>query len=162
VEEALYILGKNLLGRDVIDKISPVAKKFANGLGQIGQGMSTIGETLPPLPTVEFDKGKLRLLPNNNYNNNNNLKEAPNNNNNNNLGQRDERHTGPVRAENVSGKFRSVYILIILQILHILHILQICPHLTHLTNFALLTHLTHLTRLDFEFLHLLLAYQAFY
>ncbi len=110
MEEALYILGKNLLGRDVIDKISPVAKKFANGLGQIGQGMSTIGETLPPLPTVEFDKGKLRLLPNNNYNNNNNnnLKEAPNNNH---LGQRDERHTGPVRAENVSGEFRSVHIL---------------------------------------------------
>jgi hypothetical protein len=129
VEEALYILGKNLLGRDVIDKISPVAKKFANGLGQIGQGMSTIGETLPPLPTVEFDKGKLRLLPNNNYNNNNynnnnNLKEAPNNNNNN-LGQRDERHTGPVRAENVSGEFKSV---------HILHVLQIGPHFTRLTN----------------------------
>ena len=92
-------MGKNILGRDVIDKISPVAKKFADGLGQIGQGMSTIGETLPPLPTVEFDKGKLRLLPNNNYNNNNNLKEATNNNN---LGQRDERHTGPTRGEKVN------------------------------------------------------------
>ncbi len=122
-------MGKNLLGRDVIDKISPVAKKFANGLGQIGQGMSTIGETLPPLPTVEFDKGKLRLLPNNNYNNNN-LKEAPNNNNN--LGQRDERHTGPVRAENVSGGI---------------------THLTHLANLSHLTHLINLRnlkRLDFE------------
>ena len=86
-------MGKNLLGRDVIDKISPVAKKFADGLGQIGQGMSTLGETLPPLPTVEFDKGKLRLLPNHNNNNNNNLKEATE------LGQRDERHTGPLRAD---------------------------------------------------------------
>jgi hypothetical protein len=74
-----------------------VAKKFADGLGQIGQGMSTIGETLPPLPTVEFEKGKLRLLPNhNNNNNNNNLKEAPQSATG--QGQRDERHTGPLRA----------------------------------------------------------------
>ena len=101
VEEALYILGKNLLGRDVIDKISPVAKKFAAGLGQIGQGVSTLGETLPPLPTVEFDKGKLRLLPNHNYNNNNNLKEAPADNVASGQGQRDERHTGPVNGDKV-------------------------------------------------------------
>ena len=100
VEEALYILGKNLLGRDVIDKISPVAKKFAAGLGQIGQGVSTLGETLPPLPTVEFDKGKLRLLPNHNYNNNN-LKEAPVGNGVAGQGQRDERHTGPAKGDKV-------------------------------------------------------------
>ena len=73
-----------------------MAKKFADGLGQIGQGISTIGETFPPLPTVEFDKGKLRLLPNHN-NNNNNLKEAPQATTSN-QGQRDERHTGPLRA----------------------------------------------------------------
>ncbi len=105
MEEALYILGKNILGRDVIDKISPVAKKFAQGLGQIGQGVSTLGETLPPLPTVEFDKGKLRLLPNHNYNNNNNnLREVDSGaGQGQGQGQRDERHTGPAKGDKVSG-----------------------------------------------------------
>ena len=87
------------MGRDVIDKISPVAKKFAQGIGQIGQGMSTLGETLPPLPTVEFDKGKLRLLPN--HNTNNNLKEADATNAGSGQAQRDERHTGPSKSEKV-------------------------------------------------------------
>ena len=76
-----------------------MAKKFAQGIGQIGQGMSTLGETLPPLPTVEFDKGKLRLLPN--HNTNNNLKEADATNAGSGQAQRDERHTGPSKSEKV-------------------------------------------------------------
>jgi len=60
--------------------------------------MSTIGETLPPLPTVEFDKGKLRLLPSHTTsNNNNNLREAPQTATSN-QGQRDERNSGPLRS----------------------------------------------------------------
>lgn len=34
VEEALYVLGKNILGRNVTDRIFPVAKQLAFGLGQ--------------------------------------------------------------------------------------------------------------------------------
>ena len=34
VEEALYVLGKNILGRNVTDRIFPVAKQLAEGLGQ--------------------------------------------------------------------------------------------------------------------------------
>ena len=76
-----------------------MAKRFAQGLGQIGQGVSNLGETLP---TVEFDKGKLRLLPNHNINNSNNLKEAVGADV---QGQRDERNTGPLRANEVNFSF---------------------------------------------------------
>jgi hypothetical protein len=48
VEEALYILGKNILGRNVTDRLFPVAKTLARGVGQVGEGLSTIGELLPP------------------------------------------------------------------------------------------------------------------
>ena len=34
VEEALYVLGKNILGRNVTDRIFPVAKQLAAGFGQ--------------------------------------------------------------------------------------------------------------------------------
>ena len=34
VEEALYVLGKNILGRNITDRIFPVAKQMAMGLGQ--------------------------------------------------------------------------------------------------------------------------------
>ena len=34
VEEALYVLGKNILGRNVTDRIFPVAKQLAMGFGQ--------------------------------------------------------------------------------------------------------------------------------
>ena len=64
VEEALYILGKNILGRNVTDRLFPAAKILAEGVGQVGQGFSTIGQLLPPLPTVDFDGSALKLLPN--------------------------------------------------------------------------------------------------
>merc|ERR1719510_2306722 len=60
VEEALYVLGKNILGKNVTDRIFPVAKTIAKGVGQVGQGLSTFGELLPP---VEFDGSPLKLLP---------------------------------------------------------------------------------------------------
>lgn len=53
IEEALYVLGKNILGRDVNDKIFPVAKQFAASIGSIGQS----------LPKVEFERGKIKLMP---------------------------------------------------------------------------------------------------
>ena len=60
VEEALYVLGKNILGKNVTDRIFPVAKTIAKGVGQVGQGLSTFGELIPP---VEFDGSPLKLLP---------------------------------------------------------------------------------------------------
>ena len=61
VEEALYVLGKNLLGRNVTDRIFPVAKQVAEGFGQVGAGIETIGDAFPPLPTVEFDSSGVRV-----------------------------------------------------------------------------------------------------
>ena len=60
MEEALYILGKNVFGRNVTDRLFPVAKTLAKGMGQVGEGLSTFGELLPPL---EFDGSALKLLP---------------------------------------------------------------------------------------------------
>ncbi len=61
VEEALYVLGKNLLGANVTDRLFPVAKQMAVGFGQVGDGLATISDALPPLPTVEFDQTGVRL-----------------------------------------------------------------------------------------------------
>ena len=36
VEEALYVLGKNILGKNVTDRLFPVAKTLAKGMGHIG------------------------------------------------------------------------------------------------------------------------------
>ena len=47
VEEALYVLGKNILGKNVTDRLFPVAKTLAKGMGHIGDGLSTFGELLP-------------------------------------------------------------------------------------------------------------------
>ena len=60
MEEALYVLGKNFLGKNVTDRLFPVAKTLAKGMGHIGDGLSTFGELLPP---VEFDGSALTLLP---------------------------------------------------------------------------------------------------
>ena len=60
VEEALYVLGKNVLGRNVTDRLFPVAKTLAKGMGQVGEGLSTFGELLPP---IDFDGSALKLLP---------------------------------------------------------------------------------------------------
>ena len=60
VEEALYVLGKNIFGKNVTDRIFPVAKTIAKGVDQVGQGLSTFGELLPP---VEFNGSPLKLLP---------------------------------------------------------------------------------------------------
>jgi len=49
VEEALYVLGKNILGKNVTDRLFPVAKTLAKGMGQLGDGLSTFGELLPPV-----------------------------------------------------------------------------------------------------------------
>ena len=61
VEEALYVLGKNLLGRNVTDRLFPVAKQVAQGFGKVGEGLSTISYALPPLPSVEFDSDGVRI-----------------------------------------------------------------------------------------------------
>ena len=37
VEEALYVLGKNILGKNVTDRLFPVAKTLAKGMGHIGK-----------------------------------------------------------------------------------------------------------------------------
>ena len=47
MEEALYVLGKNILGKNVTDRLFPVAKTLAKGMGHIGDGLSTFGELLP-------------------------------------------------------------------------------------------------------------------
>ena len=53
--------GKNILGKNVTDRIFPVAKTIAKGVGQVGQGLSTFGELLPP---VEFEEGSaIKLIP---------------------------------------------------------------------------------------------------
>ena len=61
VEEALYVLGKNLLGRNVTDRLFPVAKQVAQGFGKVGEGLTTISYALPPLPSVEFDTDGVRI-----------------------------------------------------------------------------------------------------
>jgi len=61
VEEALYVLGKNILGKNVTDRLFPVAKTLAKGMGHIGDGLSTFGELLPA--PVEFGDSALTLLP---------------------------------------------------------------------------------------------------
>ena len=61
VEEALYVLGKNLLGRNVTDRLFPVAKQVAQGFGKVGEGLTTISHALPPLPSVEFDTDGVRI-----------------------------------------------------------------------------------------------------
>ena len=62
VEEALYILGKNFLGKNVTDRIFPVAKTIAKGMGQVGEGLTTFGELLPPVPELTVPE-PLNLLP---------------------------------------------------------------------------------------------------
>ena len=61
VEEALYILGKNFLGRNVTDRILPIAKQLSVGLSQVGEGLNTIGEAIPSVPSVQFDGSSLTL-----------------------------------------------------------------------------------------------------
>ena len=61
MEEALYVLGKNILGKNVTDRLFPVAKTLAKGMGHIGDGLSTFGELLPA--PVEFGDSALTLLP---------------------------------------------------------------------------------------------------
>ena len=61
VEEALYVIGKNLLGQNVTDRLFPVAKQMAVGLGQVTEGLETIGDAFPPLPLVEFDASGVRV-----------------------------------------------------------------------------------------------------
>ena len=60
VEEALYVLGKNLFGRNVTDRLFPVAKQVAEGFGQVGKGLETISDAIP-LPSVEFDSSGIRV-----------------------------------------------------------------------------------------------------
>ena len=49
------------MGKNVTDRIFPVAKTIAKGVGQVGQGLSTFGELLPP---VEFEEGSaIKLIP---------------------------------------------------------------------------------------------------
>ena len=43
VEEALYIIGKNVLGTNVTNRLLPVAAQLTHGLGLIGHGFNTIG-----------------------------------------------------------------------------------------------------------------------
>lgn len=60
LEEALYVLGKNILGQNVTDRLFPVAKQMADGFGMVGDGLATITGAIP-LPTVEFDESGIRL-----------------------------------------------------------------------------------------------------
>lgn len=60
VDEALYILGKNILGQNITDRLLPVAKQVADGFEQMGEGFDTITNALP-LPTVEFDEQGVRV-----------------------------------------------------------------------------------------------------
>jgi len=43
VEEALYVIGKNVLGTNVTDRLLPVAAQLTRGLGLVGAGFNTIG-----------------------------------------------------------------------------------------------------------------------
>jgi len=43
VEEALYVIGKNILGRNVTNRLLPVAAQLTRGLGLVGHGFNTIG-----------------------------------------------------------------------------------------------------------------------
>ncbi len=70
VEEAFYVLGKNLLGENVTDRLLPVAKRVAVGLGQVGKGLGTITQAASPItsqstklshPAVEFGSDGLRV-----------------------------------------------------------------------------------------------------
>ncbi len=61
VEEALYVLGKNLFGQNVTDRLFPVAKQVAQGFGKVGEGLNTISNALPPFPAVEFDSSGVRI-----------------------------------------------------------------------------------------------------
>ena len=55
------------MGKNVTDRIFPVAKTIAKGVGQVGQGLSTFGELLPP---VEFEEGSaIKLIPGRNEKN---------------------------------------------------------------------------------------------
>ena len=55
------------MGKNVTDRIFPVAKTIAKGVGQVGQGLSTFGELLPP---VEFEEGSaIKLIPGKNEKN---------------------------------------------------------------------------------------------
>ena len=58
VEEALYVLGKNFLGRNVTDRLFPIAKQLSVGFNQVGEGLNTIGDLFP---SVEFDGSSLSL-----------------------------------------------------------------------------------------------------
>ena len=63
VEDALYVLGKNIFGENVTDRLLPVAKRVAHGFGQVGDGLATITEAFPPIlnPAVEYDDSSIRL-----------------------------------------------------------------------------------------------------
>ena len=43
VEEALYVIGKNVLGTNVTNRLLPVAAQVTRGLGLVGQGFNAIG-----------------------------------------------------------------------------------------------------------------------
>jgi len=43
VEEALYVIGKNVLGTNVTNRLLPVAAQLTRGLGLVGAGFNTIG-----------------------------------------------------------------------------------------------------------------------
>ena len=46
VEEALYVIGKNILGTNVTNRLLPVAAQLTQGLGLVTTGFNTIGTTL--------------------------------------------------------------------------------------------------------------------
>ena len=53
MEQALYILSKNVLGQNITNKIYPVVKQVAVGFTQVGEGLETIGGVLPsPLAAI--------------------------------------------------------------------------------------------------------------
>lgn len=60
LENAFYTLGQNVLGPNITHTLFPMAQKMATGFGQIGEGLSTIGNAIP-LPSVEFDSRGLRV-----------------------------------------------------------------------------------------------------
>ncbi|TRY69152.1 hypothetical protein TCAL_02181 [Tigriopus californicus] len=60
LENAFYTLGQNVLGQNMTEQLFPVAQQMATGFGQIGEGLSTIGNAIP-LPSVEFDSRGLRV-----------------------------------------------------------------------------------------------------
>ncbi|XP_023344466.1 uncharacterized protein LOC111713755 [Eurytemora carolleeae] len=58
VEEALYIIGKNVLGTNVTNRLLPVVAKFTKGVGLVGEGLNTIGGAIAARTENNVERGE--------------------------------------------------------------------------------------------------------